>query len=205
MTDYRLQKGWNDGYRQVVAVLYEGAFGPKFQTAIPDKQQRLAILSEGFLPEYSFVILDGQKVIGLAGIQTREGALTGGISVRQLIKRLGFWRGCWACFVFALFEREPTAKEMVLDGLVIDSAYRGEGLGTRLLDACKALAIEQNYQSLRLDVIDSNSRARALYEREGFVETARDYHPWLKRLVGFSYSTTMVCKLDALSRSRTEA
>ena len=188
---FHIQQGWQERDRDVVAALYDQAFGAKFETAISNKSLRYTILRDGFVADYSFVVLDKGKVIGLVGFQTRKGALTGGISASQLMKRLGFWRGVWACFVFSLFEREPTETEMVLDGLVIDAAYRSQGLGTQLLDACKQFGRNEAYQTLRLDVIDSNHRARALYEREGFVETDRDIHPWLKRLVGFSYSTTM--------------
>ena len=50
----------------------------------------------------------------------------------------------------------------------------------------------RGYESVRLDVVDSNWRAQALYLRLGFVETQRQHIGMLRHVFGFQSAITMV-------------
>ena len=68
----------------------------------------------------------------------------------------------------------------------VDPATRGRGLGTRLLAHLTDLAREAGLRRLVLDTADDLTEARALYAREGFVETEPynanpDAHHWFSR------------------------
>jgi RimJ/RimL family protein N-acetyltransferase len=54
-------------------------------------------------------------------------------------------------------------------GMGLLPAWRGRGLGARLLDAALAGAAEIGITRVELEVFASNARAIALYERRGFV------------------------------------
>lgn len=54
----------------------------------------------------------------------------------------------------------------------VDAVVRGQGLGSRLLAHLTELAREAGLRRLVLDTADDLLEARALYVREGFVETA---------------------------------
>jgi ribosomal protein S18 acetylase RimI-like enzyme len=69
------------------------------------------------------------------------------------------------------------------------------GVGTKLLDAIVEVAQARGYRQVRLDVVDTNPRARQLYERRGFVAVETKSYPWLRHLLGFSASTTMLLTL----------
>ncbi|MGQ7288268.1 GNAT family N-acetyltransferase [Vreelandella venusta] len=193
--NFLIQEGFNLEKAGSVARLYEEAFGAKFASAIPDKAQRIKLLSHCFVPEFSFTANFEDEVIGLAGFQQANGSLTGGIGMKQLIGELGLIKGLWACLVFSLFERKPKARELVMDGIAVDSRFRGQGIGSILLDSIIAHAVDNGFKTVRLDVIDSNPRAKKLYESKGFVATKHDDFPYLKWLIGFSGSTTMVLTL----------
>ncbi|MFB9886912.1 GNAT family N-acetyltransferase [Balneatrix alpica] len=192
-------RGWDLSSSLLVAELYEEAFGLKFCRAIPDKNKRLNFLSKSFVPDYSFAAFSDKKLVGLAGFKVASGSLTGGIGATGLIEQLGFLGGLWACFVFSLFEREPEERELVMDGIAVDSEFRGQGIGSLLLDQIITYAKENNFESIRLDVIDSNPRARKLYESKGFVALKSESFPYLKWLVGFSGATTMKLDLKKVS------
>jgi ribosomal protein S18 acetylase RimI-like enzyme len=51
--------------------------------------------------------------------------------------------------------------------------YRGQGLGTTLLEAARALASEAGCNELSLEVFEQNEDAVRLYERHGYREIAR--------------------------------
>jgi GNAT superfamily N-acetyltransferase len=68
----------------------------------------------------------------------------------------------------------------------VDPDLRGQGLGTRLLARLTDLAREAGLRRLVLDTADDLTEARALYAREGFLETepynANPYaHHWYSR------------------------
>lgn len=58
-------------------------------------------------------------------------------------------------------------------GIGVVPAFRGRGVGTRLLTALTAKARDRGCTTLSLSVADGN-RARALYERVGFVRHGRN-------------------------------
>ena len=192
MPEVEINCGWNAKHSVSVAELYEEAFGSKFSKAISSKQARINILSKCFIPDFSYVALVNDEIVGLAGFQTQDGSLTGNMNMSGLISQLGLIGGIWAGLVFSLFERRPKSRELVMDGIVVDKRFRSRGLGSRLLDRIIMHAEEHGFESVRLDVIDTNPRARKLYESKGFSAKHTESFPYLKWLLGFTGSTTMV-------------
>ena len=67
---------------------------------------------------------------------------------------------------------EERCRELHLHGIVVKAAFRGQGIGTAVLEK-----LQEDYAG-RIDVIvlgvhDSNQRAKGLYERMGFVTVRR--------------------------------
>jgi ribosomal protein S18 acetylase RimI-like enzyme len=65
---------------------------------------------------------------------------------------------------------EARPGEYYLDSLAVDGAYRGAGLGTRLIEAFERRAAELGERQAMLLVDRANVKARALYERLGYRE-----------------------------------
>ena len=97
--------------------------------------------------------------------------------------------------LFHLFWRRHRPDELLMDGIAVHAEMRGQGIGTRLLEAVLDFARSHGYNSVRLDVVDTNPGARRLYERMGFVVVRTREYPYLRSL-GFSAVTTMVKRLD---------
>jgi ribosomal-protein-alanine N-acetyltransferase len=64
------------------------------------------------------------------------------------------------------------ATDWELENIVVAAGAQRNGLGTRLLQTLLARASETNGNSVFLEVRESNTPARALYERSGFCQTA---------------------------------
>lgn len=190
------QLGLPEKFRSYAAILYDEAFGAKFSVAVISYKNRMLLLNRCFMPEYAIVALSEDKLIGIAGFHTPEGSLTGGITYRSLISQLGFIKGNWAALIFSLYERKPTPGELVMDGIVVNSDARGRGIGGRILEEIAKYAKEHKFNRVRLDVIDINPKAKQLYERKGFKAVKSEHFPYLRRLLGFSGSTTMELNLE---------
>jgi [ribosomal protein S18]-alanine N-acetyltransferase len=65
------------------------------------------------------------------------------------------------------------APEWELENIIVATTARRKGLGKRLLQHLLAVAREANGDSVFLEVRESNTAARALYEKAGFVQTGR--------------------------------
>ena len=182
--------------RYRAAQLYDVAFGSKLSLAVPDDERRVDMLAKGFLLQHSISAIADGDLVGLAGFSTSEGSLTSGIQYRSLLSDLGFFSGNRAAAVFSVYDRQARAGELLMDGIVVDASSRGQGIGTRLFSGLTELAKERGYSTIRLDVIDTNPGARRLYERLGFVPKNTERFEFLRWLLGFGASTTMIYTLQ---------
>ena len=171
--------------------LYDEAFGEKFAVAIKSRQDRLTLLESAFVGRFAISATIGTNLVGLAGFHTFDGSLTGGIGARTLFTQLGFVRGLRASVIFSLYERKPKPGQLLMDGIAVHQQYRGQGIGSRLLHKIVDYARQNNFKTVRLDVIDTNPGARCLYERHGFIPVHNEEFPFLRWLLGFGGSTTM--------------
>lgn len=186
-----IQQGFHESQRYSAAKLYDAAFADKLGIALPNKTQRLDILAQGFHPKFCWVAMQGDKMIGLAGYKNALGSLTAGINWQLVKQHMGFWPAIRALAILALLDREYSDGQLMLDGICIEANFRGQGVGTRLLQQLIQYANKEGYHSVRLDVIDSNLNAKRLYERLGFSVLKTESMAYLRGILGFSASTTM--------------
>jgi ribosomal protein S18 acetylase RimI-like enzyme len=78
-------------------------------------------------------------------------------------------------------------------GMFVDERFRGQGLGTFLLNRLPEWARQKNIPSLSLHVFPHNARAIALYERVGFTERLR-IAGFAKRQTGEVWDAILMCK-----------
>ncbi len=194
--DITYQNGLPEKYFDAAVELYESAFGEKFSHAIPNRADRISLIRNGFQAEFAITAFADKQLVGLAGYHTRSGSLTGGISESAILKKLGLLRGIKACVILSLYERTPAPGQLVMDGIVVLSTYRGYGIGTELLKRLVVYASKDGYNMIRLDVINTNPSARKLYERFGFKVIREESYPYLNRILGFGGSATMEYTLN---------
>lgn len=192
---HHISHGFTDAERGTIAALYWEAFATKLGVAMGPPERALAFITDNLNPEFALVAHDSEGVVrGVAGFKTSKGALIGG-DLRSLAQHYGWLSTLWRAPLLSLVERDQAADVLLMDGICVDRAARGMGLGTALLDAVKEVGRTQGLTSLRLDVIDSNPRARALYERQGFVPAGTETLGPMKYIFGFESSTKMLCSL----------
>ncbi len=191
MTEFSISKGFSNAERETVARLYWQAFSTKLGLLLGPDTRAISLFAQIITPEFALTARDtAGTLIGVAGFKTAHGALTGG-GLRDVVQHYGWLNTLWKAPLLALLERDLAEDTLLMDGICVESSARGLGIGTALLDAIKAEAQTRNLAQVRLDVIDINPRARALYEREGFVAgPVRSLGP-LRLIFGFSNATPM--------------
>jgi len=198
-----VKRGIPDELRDRTALLYDLAFGEKLGLAIPNAGERFKLLSKTMQLQYAIgAYADqqsaqhmGQQLVGLAGFSTSDGSLTGGVDYQGLLSEMGWLKGNRAAAVLSLYERKANPGELLMDGIVVDPDYRGKGIGSQLFAHLIEYGRAEHYATIRLDVVDSNPGARRLYERLGFSEEKTERFEFLRGILGFGASTTMIYRL----------
>lgn len=176
---------------------YWQAFAQKLSWPLGPQAKALEFLQQNLDPTHaiSAVSQDG-TFLGVAGFKTKEGAFVGG-DFDALAKVYGTISGLWRGMLISVLERECEPATLLMDGVFVAPQSRGSGVGSLLLDAITRHAQSEGLEKVRLDVIDTNPRARALYERKGFVATDQQKMGLLAPIFGFRSATTLVKSLEA--------
>ena len=191
----RIAKGFSDAERPALAALYWDAFGAKLGWALGPRDRALVFLARALDPDHAYVARSaGGAILGMAGFRTADGALVAG-RLRDMIAAFGLVGALWRCGLLGLLARDTDNLRFLLDGLAVAERARGHGIGSRLLEAVAAEAAARGYAELRLDVIEGNARARALYERRGFRAVGEQPSGPMGAVFGFRAATVMVRRL----------
>ncbi len=178
--------------REEAAALYWEAFGEKLGFTMGPKYLALMFVRSVLRPDHGICAHDDDgKLLGIAGFKTSVGALVGG-NFTDLRKTYGWTSAAIRACLLSLLERDVENERFLMDGLFVAPEARGLGVGTALLDAIFEEAKRRGYTQVRLDVVDTNPRAKALYRDVGFKEVNTVKIGLLKHIFGFSASTTMV-------------
>ncbi|NLE76153.1 MAG: GNAT family N-acetyltransferase [Chloroflexi bacterium] len=190
MADAALQivEGVPDEWRgRAVEILYD-AFRQKFRPVM-DRQSAQAVLPAMLQADQVLLALSGGEPVGLAGLQV-DGRPLFRLRLGPFLSAFRPWTGLrtylWMRFLFSGLHDEP----LLLDSLCVDEATRGQGVGTRLLEAVFAYGRQRGHRAVWLEVVDTNPDAQRLYERLGFVATKTTRYPFA-RAMGFAAATTM--------------
>jgi ribosomal protein S18 acetylase RimI-like enzyme len=189
--DISVAPGFADSERGEVAALFWQAFSFKLGKVMGPDTRALAFLSETLDPCYALVARDESgALLGLAGFKTNQGGLINA-GLRDMSRHYGPVGCLWRAALLSLLERELKPGVFQMDGIFVTAASRGCGVGTVLLQAVQDEARARGMREVQLDVIDTNPRARALYERVGFQEIAQESTGPLRWVFGFNSATKM--------------
>ena len=171
--------------------LFWQAFGGKLGTVIGPEARALRFLDQAMRADQAIIAVEDGRLLGLVGFKTPQGSFAGG-AMTDLRAVYGWLGAAWRAGLLELLNREVDNERFLLDGICVAVEARSRGIGAQLLAALEAEAVRRGYVAVRLDVIGENWRARALYERQGFVVVHRQNLGLLRHVFGFSSSLTMV-------------
>lgn len=178
--------------REEAVSLYWEAFGEKLGFTLGPKYLALMFVRSVLRTDHGICAHDDDgRLLGIAGFKTSQGALVDG-DFSDLRKTYGWVSAAIRGSLLALLEKDFENERFLMDGLFVAPEARGKGVGTALLDAIADEAKRRGYTQVRLDVVDSNPRAKALYRHVGFKEVGTVKMGPLKHIFGFSAATTMV-------------
>jgi ribosomal protein S18 acetylase RimI-like enzyme len=186
----------NECQRLRAGQIYYEAFRRKLQPLVGKPAETLRVLAAGFNLNMALGALVDGKLLGLAGLHSREGVFSR-VVLGDSLRHLGLLRGVFAWAVLNLFGAGANCPSghLRIAALAVDESTRGNGLGSRLLEAVFDKARREDFRAVRLEVVDTNHGARQLYERMGFTLVETHRYPLLRGWLGFSSDHVMVKEL----------
>ena len=175
--------------------LYWQAFGGKLGRVMGPEPLALRFLTRVLRGDHAIVALDAKgALLGMAGFKTPAGSFAGG-EMADVLAIYGRFGAAWRLPLLWMLGHEVDNDRFLLDGICVARGARGRGIGSALMQAIEAEAVARGYEQVRLDVIDSNWRAKALYLRLGYAVEKTDDIGLLRFAFGFRSATTMVKRL----------
>lgn len=191
-SEVTLLPGLPEQLRGEAARLYWQAFGGKLGRIMGPTPRALAFFERVIRADQCLAAVDPSGgLVGIAGFKTPEGSFAGG-TWADLCAVYGPIGGRWRGFVLRLLARDVDNDRFLVDGIAVAPSQRGRGIGAALLKGLCHEARARGYREVRLDVVAENTRARALYDREGFRAVRTERLGLLRPLFGFSATITMV-------------
>lgn len=188
---FLIRQGFDEKDRAQIAQMFWDAFGQKLGKVMYPDEKAIAFFEAAINPDFAISATDEDgNLLGLAGYKTKDGSFTGG-SLAELAKQYGWFGAIWRGILLDTLERDISEGTLLMDGIFVTEMARGQGVGSALLDAICADAKSKNLSKVRLDVIDSNPKAKALYKRKGFREIETTKLGPLTHLFGFKAATRM--------------
>lgn len=188
----RIVEGLSHDHRPAAARGYWRAFSAKLALPLGPEDDAVRFLERVMDGRFAIsAVGDDGAFLGCAGIKTPAGGLVGG-GVADLAAVYGVLGAIWRLPVLMMLERPCAPGVLLMDGVFVAPDARGGGVGSALLGAVHRRAVALGLGQIRLDVIDENPRARALYERHGFVAQGHQAMGPLRHVLGFRGATTMV-------------
>ncbi|MEL6641804.1 MAG: GNAT family N-acetyltransferase [Pseudomonadota bacterium] len=187
-----IQAGLPIGTEEQAAALYWEAFGEKLGRVMGPHDKALAFIRRVLDPTHAIsAVGPSGELLGVAGFKTHESALVGG-SFEDMTAIYGWIGSVWRAVLVSFLERDTENERFLMDGIFVAPEARGKGVGSALLNGIMEEARKRGFESVRLDVIDTNPRARALYERHGFKAHNTSEMGLLAPIFRFESATTMV-------------
>lgn len=186
-----------ESHREQAGLIYYEAFRRKLQPLVGTPAKAIPLLTATLNLDMTMGALVDGALLGVAGLHSQDGIYSH-VVLRESIAALGPARGLYAWVALNLFSIGAgcPAGELRVAALAVDAAARGQGVGSRLLEAVFDKAQREDYRAVRLEVVDTNTGARRLYERLGFALVKTHRYPFIRHWLGFSGDYVMVKELS---------
>ena len=153
------------------------------------------VLASNIATDKCLVAIYNGNFVGIMGFQTNEGGFVNP-SLKTMIRIYGFLGGILRMGGLAILHHTTSTDELYVDGVAVSHEMRCKGIGTQLFDLLERIAVKKGIRTISLEVIDTNPRAKVLYEHIGFVEVKTQTLWPLNKFVKFPFkaATLMVKK-----------
>lgn len=183
-----------DDFKASAVRLYFNALKEKLEPILGSDERPYEALANNIAPDSCMTAIRGGRLVGIVGIQTGKRGFVDP-NLKSMVRIYGGFGGLLRMAGLAVLHHTVGSDELYVDGVAVASDMRGNGIGSRLFEMLEQAVPEKGIKKISLEVIDTNPRAKALYERLGF-EAVKTHTLWpLNLLIKFPFkSATLMIK-----------
>ncbi len=193
-----IRLGIKPEHKEDAAKLFALAFKKKLVNILGNTEQVIALLKDNFcLNQAITAVTENGEIVGIAGFQIKKVPLIN-LKYHDFVNYFGVVKGSYKfLLIYLIFDRKQDNKnQLLLNGIVVKDGFRGHGIGQKLIHELQVYAMNKNMDSIKLDVIDENPKAKKLYEKLGFRSVKHIKVPsFISRLINVTGVTTMIKKI----------
>ena len=182
------------------AALYYGGLQAKLAPVFGPPKTALGVIPQALHRSRCLTAFEGDRLVGILGLHDAGGSFLEP-DYRTMVRHYGVAMGMARLALLMLLDHTLPPGDLYLDGIAVAEPHRGRGIGTALMAAFEERARDNGFQTVSLEVIDANPRARDLYERLGYREVAVHTMGPFSRLFGFHTTVRMAKRLWPPERS----
>ena len=183
-----------DEFRASALTLYFNALNEKLEPILGSDGRAKKALGSHLATNKCLVAICDRKLAGILGIQDNKGGFINP-TLKTMVKLYGIPGGFLRMIGLAMLHHRTASNELYVDGVAVVDKMRGKGIGSHLFNRLERIAVQKSVRTISLEVIDTNQRARALYEHLGFVATTEQSIWPLNLFLNFSFkSATLMVK-----------
>jgi ribosomal protein S18 acetylase RimI-like enzyme len=164
----------------------EAKLGPVFGPP----ETALTVLPGSIHPTRCLTAFAEGRLAGILALQDQTGSFLEP-SYNTMVRHYGQIAGTFRTMLLMLLDHRLPPGDLYLDGIVVEPSVRGQGIGRALMAAFENLARDNGFSTVSLEVIDTNPRARRLYEHLGYRHVATHTMGPFSRLFGFGTTRHM--------------
>jgi ribosomal protein S18 acetylase RimI-like enzyme len=163
-----IKLGIPEELRHQAAIVCYAGFRSQIEWLIGSQQKGITLLEHSFDTELGLTAQMQGQLVGFVGLKYENRPFFR-FERSHCIRELGLLRGLLVFLIFNnLSVHQILLDEMYIAVLVVDPSMRGKGIGSLLMQAAFEIAQQNQCSAVVLDVANTNSDARRLYERLGF-------------------------------------
>ena len=132
-----------------------------------NKQKAITLIASTLEDDRIFVAVKNKKVIGFAGLQYHKKSFSNP-TLSNIVSIYGLLTFRTLPFFLVSSMNKPKSYQLHLESLAVIKNEQGKGIGTKLLNATINYAKENNFSQIKLEVIQTNPKAKKLYQKMGF-------------------------------------
>lgn len=144
-----------------------------------------------------YVIEINHHIAGVMKLNTTEVENVGmSISLKKIFQIYGVVKVLKAILLFRALQVKIESDEVYIDYIVVDQNHRSLGIGSTLLQYAIRKTKRLSKSKLALHVLSNNLKGKALYERIGFITTAKKHFPrFVRKRLKADYEYRMEFKI----------
>lgn len=191
---------YNEGFQksEVLRIFYE-AFEQKITAFIKSKKKAISIYEKSLNTDRIILAVEDKKITGMAGLHYDDKNFTD-INYDTLKRYYSPLKSFFMYWGLRLMTPKVQKETVRIDSIAVDKSCRGRGIGTKLIEAVIEFARQNSYGQVLLEVVDTNPKAKVLYERMGFKVKKKVNFYFLTRSAGFSSEYIMVYDIPVNSK-----